>query len=59
MRHLNPLTARQHFKKCGRALAQGAALLALAIAAHTPAQAFCGFYAGKADAGLFNEASRW
>ncbi len=36
-------------------------LLALAcfflVAAH-PAQAFCGFYVGKADAGLFNDASQ-
>jgi hypothetical protein len=31
---------------------------ALATLAHTPAQAFCGFYAGKADANLFNEASQ-
>ena len=56
MRHLNLLIQFRHFKKCGRALVQGAALLALAITA--PAQAFCGFYAGKADAGLFNEASQ-
>ena len=36
------------------------ALYALAFAAclPLPAQAFCGFYAGKADANLFNEASQ-
>ena len=34
----------------------GAVLLTLAV--HSPAQAFCGFYAGKADANLFNEASQ-
>src|SRR5271165_5826986 len=34
----------------------GAAMLA--IGAFAPAQAFCGFYAGKADATLFNEASQ-
>jgi hypothetical protein len=32
--------------------------MALTIAAQTPAHAFCGFYAGKADANLFNEASQ-
>lgn len=32
-------------------------LAALAVGA-SPAHAFCGFYAGKADAGLFNEASQ-
>ena len=31
---------------------------ALMAAAHMPAHAFCGFYAGKADANLFNEASQ-
>ncbi len=31
---------------------------ALAALAQLPAQAFCGFYAGKADANLFNEASQ-
>lgn len=35
----------------------GAALLALSALA-MPASAFCGFYAGKADASLFNEASQ-
>src|SRR3954463_6544560 len=37
-----------------------AALCGLALAAclPLPAQAFCGFYAGKADASLFNEASQ-
>jgi hypothetical protein len=44
-----------------RASAWLSALLALAclflVAAH-PAQAFCGFYVGKADAGLFNDASQ-
>lgn len=39
-----------------RALALLAALLALAAA--PAAQAFCGFYVGKADAGLFNQASQ-
>jgi hypothetical protein len=34
------------------------ASVALAALAHTPALAFCGFYAGKADANLFNEASQ-
>jgi hypothetical protein len=34
----------------------GAAMLT--IGAFSPAQAFCGFYAGKADATLFNEASQ-
>ncbi len=32
--------------------------LALAVSLPLPAQAFCGFYAGKADANLFNEASQ-
>ncbi len=45
MRHL------KHFQ-------HAAAACALAITAHSPAQAFCGFYAGKADANLFNEASQ-
>ena len=58
MRHLNPLTALQHLKKYRGALTQGVSVLALTIAAHIPAQAFCGFYAGKADANLFNEASQ-
>ena len=58
MRHLNPLIALQHLRHFPRALAHSASALALAIAAHTPAQAFCGFYAGKADANLFNEASQ-
>lgn len=62
MRHLYPSIAPQHFKKYRRALAQAAMVLALAVtitmAAHSPAQAFCGFYAGKADANLFNEASQ-
>ena len=34
------------------------ATLALALGAQAPAHAFCGFYAGKADASLFNEASQ-
>ncbi|MDB5869481.1 MAG: hypothetical protein JWP96_1813, partial [Polaromonas sp.] len=34
------------------------ATLALALSAQAPAHAFCGFYAGKADANLFNEASQ-
>ncbi len=38
-----------------RTLLAGVALAALA---QVPAQAFCGFYAGKADANLFNEASQ-
>ena len=57
MRQLNLLITSQPLKKYQRALAHGAAALTLAIAAHVPAQAFCGFYAGKADANLFNEAS--
>ena len=32
--------------------------LAALVACATPAAAFCGFYVGKADAGLFNEASQ-
>ena len=35
-----------------------AAFAALAFAAAASAQAFCGFFAGKADASLFNEASQ-
>ena len=31
---------------------------AMFAATQLPAQAFCGFYAGKADANLFNEASQ-
>lgn len=58
MRHPNPLTALQHLKQYRCALGRGASALAVAIAAHSPAQAFCGFYAGKADANLFNEASQ-
>jgi hypothetical protein len=34
------------------------AALALTLCAQAPVQAFCGFYAGKADANLFNEASQ-
>jgi hypothetical protein len=34
------------------------AVAVLAALTHIPAQAFCGFYAGKADANLFNEASQ-
>jgi hypothetical protein len=34
------------------------ATLALALSAQAPVHAFCGFYAGKADASLFNEASQ-
>ena len=34
------------------------AALTLLHAVATPASAFCGFYVGKADAGLFNEASQ-
>ena len=33
-------------------------LAAALLACATQAQAFCGFYVGKADAGLFNEASQ-
>jgi hypothetical protein len=43
--------------KTTRTLVVTVALAALAWA-HAPAQAFCGFYAGKADANLFNEASQ-
>jgi len=35
-----------------------AALAIFIVAASPPAAAFCGFYVGKADAGLFNEASQ-
>ena len=58
MRHPNPLFPRLPFKKYQHALAQCATAFAITIAAHSPAQAFCGFYAGKADANLFNEASQ-
>ena len=58
MRHPNPLFPRLPFKKYQRALAQCATAFAITIAAHSPAHAFCGFYAGKADANLFNEASQ-
>lgn len=64
MRHLNPHNprpwgnARHLIKKGWQTLAQVVAILALAIVAHSPALAFCGFYAGKADANLFNEASQ-
>ena len=58
MRHPNPFFPRLPFKKCQHALAQCATAFAITIAAHSPAQAFCGFYAGKADANLFNEASQ-
>lgn len=34
------------------------AALALTLGAQAPTHAFCGFYAGKADANLFNEASQ-
>jgi hypothetical protein len=34
------------------------AVMALGLASQVPAHAFCGFYAGKADANLFNEASQ-
>jgi hypothetical protein len=33
-------------------------VVALSLAA-APAHAFCGFYVGKADAQLFNDARRW
>ncbi len=39
-------------------LRRALAVMTLGLAAHAPAQAFCGFYAGKADASLFNEASQ-
>lgn len=38
--------------------ALGALAAGLCVLASAPAQAFCGFYAGKADASLFNEASQ-
>jgi hypothetical protein len=41
-------------KKLSPLLASAALLVAVPL----PAQAFCGFYAGKADANLFNEASQ-
>ena len=34
------------------------AALALLLGTAVPASAFCGFYVGKADASLFNEASK-
>src|SRR6266581_5378583 len=34
------------------------AILLLVAFGSTPASAFCGFYVGKADAGLFNRASQ-
>src|SRR3954466_13788342 len=34
------------------------AALALLFVCSSPAQAFCGFYVGKADASLFNDASQ-
>ena len=49
---MQPLTPTRKQLK----LALSAALLA--TLAQAPAQAFCGFYAGKADANLFNEASQ-
>jgi hypothetical protein len=49
---MQPLTPTRKQLK----LALSAALLA--TLAQVPAQAFCGFYAGKADANLFNEASQ-
>ena len=58
MRYFNPLITLQQLKQYHRALTRGTCALALVIAAHSPAQAFCGFYAGKADANLFNEASQ-
>ena len=41
-----------------RRLMAACGLATMAWTAAFPAQAFCGFYAGKADAGLFNEASQ-
>jgi hypothetical protein len=41
-----------------RALAAIRSLLCAALAAPAAAQAFCGFYVGRADAGLFNDASK-
>jgi hypothetical protein len=41
-------------KKLSPLLASAALLVAVPL----PAHAFCGFYAGKADANLFNEASQ-
>lgn len=38
--------------------ALGALAAGLCVLASAPAQAFCGFYAGKADASLFNETSQ-
>ncbi len=40
------------------ALIRKLAALSLLLSAATPAVAFCGFYVGKADASLFNEASK-
>ena len=41
-----------------RWLACGALAAGLIAASIAPAAAFCGFYVGKADAGLFNQASQ-
>ena len=51
---------RSHFRYARRpaARALGAALLALTAILPASAEAFCGFFAGKADASLFNEASQ-
>src|SRR5271169_6265424 len=48
------------FKSLSRGawLAASAAFALFAVFASMPAAAFCGFYVGKADAKLFNEASQ-
>jgi hypothetical protein len=58
MRHIKPLITLLQLEKHRRTIALCTCALTLAIAAQSPAQAFCGFYAGKADANLFNEASQ-
>jgi hypothetical protein len=46
------------FRKHVKTLAWRAAFAGMSLAFATQAQAFCGFYVGKADAALFNEASQ-
>ncbi len=55
---MQPMESVHSAPKPHQRLLQVFATLVLAIAVPAPAQAFCGFYAGKADANLFNEASQ-
>lgn len=61
-RHPAPLpslpSSRTQSRWRTRVAAAAVSLAALAAAIPHSAQAFCGFYAGKADASLFNEASQ-